>query len=300
MKKLLYKIPLFVVANLILLIVLLYCFSYPVEKYDYSNSTTESNLLHMPKDQHFDLLILGTSHARVLSRFGNHQRMEKILDKSIINLSQGLGGGGILNQSAFARYFFSSGNTIDTILYLVDPFIFYNKYFDDNDVNFNREPFRLKFMWIIATLGFDAGVQYSYLYSKFTSEWLKIKPFSFQRDDRMIKGINAVSVVKRFNVVYPENLNRDVLHKKKLEFLQLIGYLEKQHSVLIFVIPPSIIQWPGYEELVALLNELQQTHGIPYYDFSNEALDKKYFADHDHLNTEGVVYFTRHYLSDIF
>lgn len=300
MKKLGLKILLFIGLNIFLLVILLFFLNQHVEDREFENWSTESNLLHMPYNEHFDILILGTSHARSFSRAKNHLRMEKILDKKILNLSQGEGKGGILNQYAYLRYFNYVGNSADTIIYFLDPFVFYNRYFDNKDKLFNMEPVRLPFLYIMIDLRFDLGVIYTYLYSKFTENWLDHKPFNWNSIDKKVETVNAVSVFKRYNVVYPDKIDT-ITFNKKIKLIEKIAsrIRSKYKTPVIFMVPPSLILWPGHAKLIEILKELKQEKGIPYYDFSEIMREKKYYKDHDHLNTDGLIYFTEHYLDTI-
>lgn len=301
MLKLTGKILLFLGLNVLLLGILLGFMNRQVEKHDFNNWTTEANLLHIPADKNFDLLILGTSHARSLARARNHLRMEKILGRDIINLSQGLGGGGLLNQFAFLKYFYKQDNTADTIVYFIDPFVFYNPYFDSKDELYVYEPARFGFFSVLLNLGFDPGVIYTYLYSKFTERWLGHHPFSWKSESSQIENINAVSVFKRYNVVYPNDLDEEVFRDKSALFERITAYIDKkQNHNLIFVVPPGLIEWPGHDNMISLLKEIKIQYGIPYYDFSDSMKELEYYKDHDHLNTKGVEYFTRNYLKPLF
>jgi len=300
MLKLSGKILLFLALNVLLLVAVLGLMNRQVEKHEFNNWTTEANLLHMDEDKHYDLLILGTSHARSLSRSRNHQRIENILGKKILNLSQGLGKGGLLNQYAFLKYFYHSDNSANTIIYFLDPFVFYNRYFDSKDKLFSYEPVRFSFLAIIATMDFDPGVLYTYLYSKFTKDWLRHRPYSGKSIHWEIQTVNAVSVFKRYNVVYPDNIDTVTFKKKKKLIKDIVGYIKKkQNTRVIFVVLPSLIKWPGHEAMLNILEKIEKEEGIPYYDFSTVMMEKEYYKDHDHLNTKGVEHFTKEFLKPL-
>ena len=85
------------------------------------NSQTESNTLIIPENNKFDLLFLGISHARNFSRYGNHEKIEKALDKKIINLGQGSGYCGINEQLFYLDYFYNKNNTTKDIIIVLTP-----------------------------------------------------------------------------------------------------------------------------------------------------------------------------------
>ena len=87
MKIFISKITIILISTLLLVL----CFiSYHQIKYSslkpLGNWMTESNLQIISEGKSYDYCILGASNARVLSRNSNHQEVERILDKSIINL----------------------------------------------------------------------------------------------------------------------------------------------------------------------------------------------------------------------
>src|SRR3989344_9671434 len=99
---------------------------YPVWRYDFSNGMTESSLLVIPEDGHFDMLFMGTSHSRVFSRSGNHERVENIMGRRLLNISKGGGHGGIVPEKLFLEMFFDRGNQAEEIVYFIDPWTFFS------------------------------------------------------------------------------------------------------------------------------------------------------------------------------
>jgi hypothetical protein len=88
-KKFICKALVFLLLNCLLLTGVLYLFSGRNRHIRMPNWETESNLLAMGQNEHYDLALLGTSRGRVLSRDGNHRMLEEILGRKAINLSKG-------------------------------------------------------------------------------------------------------------------------------------------------------------------------------------------------------------------
>ena len=96
-----------------------------VKQNSFKNWETESNFLIIPNNQKYDLIFLGTSHGRIFSRASNHGIVEKVLNKKLLNLSRGSGGGiapALINMLAF----YHKGNKVDRVIYFIDPWIFYS------------------------------------------------------------------------------------------------------------------------------------------------------------------------------
>jgi hypothetical protein len=90
MKKFILKIFLFAILSVITLIILVVVSSEIVKHRNFKNYQTEGNLLVLQEDKHYDIALLGISHARNFSRHKNHLRIEKILNKSMLNSWPGL------------------------------------------------------------------------------------------------------------------------------------------------------------------------------------------------------------------
>ena len=128
MKLFLKKIMLFSLLFFVLFFLSVQTSTFIVEQRPFENWNTESNLLIIKPDRHYDLLIMGNSHARNFSRHGNHFRVERILKKKILNLGKSAGVLGVNDYYPFLYYCLSLGDSFDTILFTVSsPMIYANK-----------------------------------------------------------------------------------------------------------------------------------------------------------------------------
>ena len=137
-KKIIFKLVIFSLLNLSIMGSLLFFFSGRNLDIRFKNWETESNLLVTGKNEHYDMAILGTSRGRVFSRDSNHLTVENILDKKVINLSKG-GGGGLMPALVHLDHFYARGNMADHIIYFVDPWIFFCPINNENNNFFLRD-----------------------------------------------------------------------------------------------------------------------------------------------------------------
>src|SRR5690606_6156957 len=115
----------FVIKLILFGLVLLFVFlltplltSYWVKRNDFKNDQTESNTLIMEKNKNYDLAFLGISHARNFSRYRNHERLERFLNKKILNLGQGASSCGANEQLFYLKYAYNNRKIkIDTLIY---------------------------------------------------------------------------------------------------------------------------------------------------------------------------------------
>jgi hypothetical protein len=67
-----------------------------------------------------------------------------------------------------------------------------------------------------------------------------------------------------------------------------------------FIFPTTLLgDLPGTPEVKAALAEIKKDYPLDFYDYSNAITDVELFNDHDHLNTAGVVEFSKKYLKPL-
>lgn len=122
MKRFLIKLTILTGLWILLLSAFLWGVNRLVQQRDFANHTTESNLLVIKDSCTYDLLFLRISHARNFSRHGNHQRVESVLNKFMINLGQWVVTCGVRELFFIWIIFFIVGITFKQLL-PVDPSI---------------------------------------------------------------------------------------------------------------------------------------------------------------------------------
>ncbi len=295
--KLVIKTSLFVFLNLCVLIGLL-CYFSGQDQIHLKNWETESNLLMMGENEHYDMAILGTSRGRVFSRDDNHRLVEQILDKKIINLSKG-GGGGLMPAELHLSYFFHKGNTVDHIVYLVDPWVFFAPINNEKNEFFLRdEPFKLFILWKLISGGFPLERIYAYLQMIAVKDWQTISQYAAPG---LTEGtLNFIDAKKL------EHARRHYLgtydpkkFKKYSSMVNQINELAKEKGArLTYIILPLLIpDFPGAAEVDHQLRAAaaQESH-VTYYNCATSMQNKRFFYDHMHFNKTGIVHFTRTYL----
>jgi hypothetical protein len=273
-----------------------------VARQDFQNWETESNTLVMGQGEHYDLMISGISHARNLSRHRNHQRLERILGRSIINIGQGLGLCGVAEQAFYLRYFLAQGNTVDTLLYVLSPPLMFSEALAQNPRTFEYEPFAWDFWWGYADFSSENKLQrqFHYLRSKLDPRWLLTRPASRPRNDDRLPRLDSAEMRAGFRLAYGDSLDQRRFARSRERLREQVDFARAQGIEVCFVIPPAVFgRWPGHEQVLAFLQAMQQRHGTPYLDCAEALREPRYYYDHHHLNTEGVQWFARHCLLDL-
>lgn len=299
MKKFLLFACIFLIVNGLILAGLTLYLSNNVEKRGFKNWETESNLLFLKNDQHYNLLFMGISHARNLTRHHNHQRIEKILNKSICNIAQGWDDDGMHVQYLYLRYFYSLGNSADTLVFFASPILFYSDYLDNNPLSYASEPVKPAFFWLNVTNGGDNKWQqlFYYIRNKFSPIWLNTIPLNDTAETKALTKPDGAAVAAGLKDAYRDGMTQQIFEKKCDDLKNIVKLAQAHHSIVIFILPPALFgTWPGTGQVIDYLKQLQPIYNTTYYDFSESVKDPSMYYDHHHLNTKGVVYFTQNYL----
>jgi len=274
------------------------------ENKEYHNFNVEENVIITPKNEHFEFVMLGLSHARNFSRHRNHQRVEKILDRKFINFGKGGGKGNIANQHVYLKYFLSRGNTTDHIYYVLSMPMFFAERLDENAFTYQYEKLDPLFFYQVLTgPDINKGEKlYTYIRSKFDKHWrFKYGPWSAKISDNVLEKIDSTVINNGFKLAYVSGLEFDTFKKNKKLMQETVELAQKNDIEITFIVTPSTFgEWPGHEHVMDFMSELKEKYGSEVYDFSRVYLgQKKYFYDHHHLNSDGVVKFTKEYLKPL-
>lgn len=273
-----------------------------VESRNFANYETESNLLIIPESNNFDILIMGISHARNFSRHKNHLRLEKLLDKKIINIGRGDAKCGLSIQKFYLDYFYNKNNKAKNIIVLLSPPLFYSKYLDLASGTFEDEPFKIEFFFDYLFSNNSKRIQqlFYYVTSKLNHKWFLSYPYSTESQENKLTGINRFAVQHGFKLAYLDGMKDEIIADNLSILKEIIKDANKNNSNIIFIIPPALFgQWPGHDNICTKMEKLKNELNFQFYDFSNSILEPEYYYDHHHLNTEGVEYFTNQFLKPI-
>lgn len=282
------------------------------ERHDLKNWQVEADLPIIPAGQHFDLLMMGTSRGRTLSRYGSHRKVEEVLDMRMLNISKGRGGG-LIPQWIFLSYFFDRGNTAPRIVYLLDPFVFFSRQWNEDNLLAEDEPFRLDFFWKLFRSPVSPMVVHNYFASKFSVEGLFFRARSVDLDtwvfDRMgipslewvaLEKIDPVLVKKQIDNLFPQGVDEAVFRRYAEVLREIIRTAQAHGAEIVLVIPPTLLgESPGEQSLRDLLADCAARYGVRWYDLAQAILEPSLYCDHGHLNLAGVEYFARAYLKPI-
>lgn len=300
-KKFILKILLFCFTALITLLTVLLISSNYVKKRNFKNSETESNSLFLKSNKNYDLMFMGISHARNFSRYHNQERVEKILNKSLVNLGQGEGKCSINEQLFYLEYFYYKQNKVDTIVYVLTPPLFTSEKLPIASNTFDNEVFDFEFLY--KYLNFNSENKYErivqYIQSKLKKSWIKTMP-----DKKMCKmdslvGVDVVMVRKGIKLASNEKFNKKRFDYSCKKIEETIAIATQNNSTVMFIIPPAVFgKWNEHEQVIKFAKSMKVKYNIKYADFSESILEPKYYYDHHHLNTKGVCFFTEKYLKN--
>lgn len=271
-----------------------------IKRQQFTNWNTESNGLIMPRGRDVGMLMLGTSHGRTFSRFSNHQRVEKLLGCDIVNLSRG-GGAGVVPMLMDLKWFFDLGNRAKVVVYFIDPWVLYSSTWNENNFSLNcyffkEEPFSFDYALRVLKSGGKRAVA-KYVREKLRIEWLFYKAVSEPIDNGQVKFRDYDLIKRRMAALYDESLSEENFRKYSASLEELVEITTSHGSRLVFVIPPTLLtKEPGQDRLISFLEYLKSKYAISLFDFSESISDCKLYSDHDHLNTQGLIVFTKKYL----
>ncbi len=305
MKEFIYKFILFIVSLILLLIIIAFLTSFIVKQRHFKIWETDSNTLVMPRSEHYDIVLSGASHARILSRHKNHLRLENILNKKIFNVGQGAASCGIEEQYFYLKYFFDEGNKVDTVLYFLSPPLLYSRLLPIASNTFNHECFSFRFLF--RYMRFDAGENkrqrlLEYFRSKFTWEWIGHKPDKSVSMDKVLPMVDSLLIREGIAMYYNLEEESDERFSLSCSLIEKeINYVLSKDSYIIFIIPPAVFgKWPGHEQTVDFAKRMSEKYDVNYFDFSEIIMDPSFYLDHHHLNTRGVIHFSENFLVPIF
>ena len=261
-----------------------------ISEHTLENGETETNLPVIPKNKSFDFVLLGSSHARIFSRFESHNKVEKLLHLSFINLSQGGNRESLKNQKNYLSYFYQRGNRNSITVYLLDPFIFYRRELLNNSHIFDNEPFRLDFLYTLLTSGdYDWKTITSYIGAM--NQGRVLPPTEIKQSTTSAQIIRSRM----------KDLYRGSIDTNDIRFLNEMYVASHNHGAkLIIIIPPTLFpKHKQAEEVKKELVKLQKTEHFALFDFSEVMKDPKNFLDSDHLNNNGIENFVQRYLRPI-
>lgn len=292
-KKLLW----FIGINLLLALTVFVIIKMIEPKYEKTDQTTEASFSAIPSNKQFDLVILGTSHAREFSRSGNKPKVESILNISLWNLSKGFGHGGLVPGIAAWKLFTQRNNTTKKLLYFIDPWIFYYSKWNEENYFLEDEPLQWAIFQNAYRNNASLPVLLNYVKAKFKPSYFLTKSLSLNRNYKQLDSISYIKAERQMKIYYSDSINVKTFNKYQKLFLEFTQTLYKDGVELIVVIPPTLLnKEPGFDLVWKFLGTIQN---CKIYDHSNAIRDPKMFYDISHLNSIGIEYYTNKFLKPI-
>ena len=304
MKYFIIKTFLILLSLLLIIFLTLIVSSAIVRNRGFNNYTSESNTLFFKKNQQYDILIMGISHARNFSRHKNHLRIEKILDSKIINIAQGSGACGVNEQLFFLEYFFKTGNSSSKIIYVLSPPMLFSKTLPIASNTFDNEVFDISFFanyLAFSSENKQARIM-SYLQSKFHPSWLFKQPFTKDRENTALVSLDKKAIDEGQDMAYSGSELDMIQFQKTSKIIEKTIKISKENnSEVILLIPPALFgKWRGHTETLFFAKTMEKKYSnVKTFDGSETELKPEFYYDNHHLNTNGVIHFTNNYLKQL-
>lgn len=298
LKRFFKKISLYFLANLIAVLALLLYIQNKDSELNFKQSQTESALYSTPKNISTDILIMGSSHGRMLTRGICDSIVKSKLGHNIINISKSAAG--IIPEYELLRYFYNNNNKCKKILYVIDPFIFYTNKWNEDLYFLTDEPFKFDFLLQILFTDINPDVKYNYIKSKFLSEWNVHHASQLPDVTNCLSKIDTIAVNKRKKALYIDYSSEKFVHySQKLN--KLIKLAERHRNKIVFIVTPNLLgEMKGSNDVADLFRKIEKTNPyIKFYDFSGLIINPELYYDIDHLNAKGIDYFAENYLKPV-
>ena len=300
MRAILKKAALFLIVN-----TALYALYYAAAESRYrpqDPGRTGHVLYFFPKNEPADLVFTGSSHGQVFRTSGNQARVEKILNRKIVNLS--VGGSGAVTANMMLDYYFGQKNKTKTVVMLVDFFGLQVVHNNEGNPAFRHEPLRLSILPYMFRHRLDFGEILGYFTGKVSRYYWDRRIFK-EEDTQYLKMLDLTEVKQRVAGIYRAGLSRKRFERYTKILEEAISRARANDAEVVIVLPPATFQVaPKTAEgtsdwLIEYLNDLKKRENVSFHDCRAALQNLRYFYDTDHLNTPGVVHFTQNHLRPI-
>ena len=266
MKKIIYRVPLFIIFFLGVICVYANLISF-LQFFKRGSIADQPHhvLPYLGKNTHYDLVLMGTSHGRQFSRDLNHRKVEKILQRKTANLATG--SGGFFPESVYLNTFLLDGNKADLILYFLDPLAFYfTPTSNKNHKQLALETLNISYLYSLYKYNASEKLIMEYIQNNLLLKWLFTKRkqhdlagkysrhLFYLHGKDFIRRAEPSEVSGALQSWYGRCLNKekfcaDMKTTKEYLFSENLGYfndllalLRESKSKTIMVIPPLLFE----------------------------------------------------------
>jgi hypothetical protein len=239
---------------------------------------SQSKLAVIPHNQQYDIVLMGGSHAEVITGASAYDSVSSILNKKFFNLGKGQGSG-IIPMKMLAEYFFYKGNSTKEVVYFFDDQVLFTEVFNEKPLMLRSEPFDLKF--------FQLAIKHHIKQSA-----IKLKP------QKALTGIDSTAVKMRVENMYFDGMDTTatLTHYEGL-LLDFLLDLKSKGIKVTLVVPPTLLgNLPGHKYQQRIMKKWRDQYQIPSLDLTNTITDATCYMDHDHLNAKGSALLMRNYV----
>lgn len=288
MKRLIKKASILLLANGVVFFAWLYSSSAYVGRHTFTNPETDLNMLVIPENAHPEIVLVGGSHVKELSRGTNHEAVEEILGKRILNLS--VRGGGVVPAQVYLESFYDAGNSTDTVLFFLAPWMLYSETWNEDNACYREEPFSARFAGQLVASGVAPGRIFEYFHAKFSLEWASQRPSSKPLMTERLAKRDEAEIQERISFLYDNGTSNAAFAKYARRLDGLVRLVQSNRGRVVFMNPPTLFGGePGHARMIELLTRLGRQEGVAYHDLAQALPDPSLYYNCDHLNTEGVI-----------
>ena len=299
MKRLLFKLILLASANAAVGLAILQLAD---ARHSFEQWQTDSVLLATPRDTAFDMVILGASRVKLLTRIrSNLDCLQRELRMKVLGMASAFGGG-IVPAQMYLSNFYERGNTAGIVLISLPPSILFSRGPNQDHKIVYYEPFRFDFLLKMVRHGFGYRRIITYVRSKFTPAWLLQRPVPLANAWRTLtpEDVTPRRIQMRIDSMYTDGLDEARFKEYAKVFEDILGMARGHGARVVVIFAPTLLgEEPGTPKVRSLLAELGKRHAFEFYDFTNVLTDPSLYADLDHLNSKGAEQFVTRCLKPV-
>lgn len=256
---------------------------------NYEPWETDSILEVMPHQEHHPYVFVGTSHVGAFALCqANIQAVERATGARVPIIARAASG--VFQHRLFLQEYFDRGNTVDTVVYFVDPWCFFSRSWNEEMKYIEIEPLDRSFLMSMIREGVPLERIRAYARTKTSYTWFRKPPFPPRDCNQTVAEVDPELVAKRWKALYLDGESDAILDRYVRELFAMAEDLKARGTDVLLVIPPTLLGPPrGLPRLWPTLHACQSRYDIQTIDLSQAMSDPVLYSDLDHLNHSGIV-----------